>query len=472
MIHRVARLAHEGQPLVVVLNAGAGQPLLGDVRAEGRRIDDPAQHLQAVDHGAAVVLGVEVVVEDGGRLRRVARAQAHPAARLRVQLRERAREARVRVQVAAALGHREVDEVELAVGAGELGAGAHEGGGVAGAHGQGPAALDEPLQAHAGLAPDRRHVVVERDGLRAAVHAAHVEVVLEVLADLGAVVHHRDAELLQALGGADARELQQLRRIDRAAREDDLGRALGAGDAALAVLDADRAPALEDDARGERLGLHAQVRALHRRTQVADRGAHPPAVLRGGLVVARALLALAVEVVVAGNAVGLAGGDEGVAHLEAVGNVGDGERAADAVPRVGAPALVLGLLEEGQQLGPGPSGDLPAVEVLGLAADVDEPVDGRRTAQHLAARGVDAPAVERRLRLRLVRPVHVQVVEQLAVAERNVDPRVGVARAGLEQQHLAPPPLGEAIGEHAAGRAGADDDGVVGVHDGSMISWR
>ncbi len=65
------------------------------------------------------------------------------------------------------------------------------------------------------------------------------------------------------------------------------------------------------------------------------------------------------------------------------------------------------------------------------------------------------------LGLRLVAPVDSLVGEQLAVAQRHMDPRVGIARAGLEQQHAALAIGGQAVGQHAAGRAGAGDDGVV-----------
>jgi hypothetical protein len=43
----------------------------------------------------------------------------------------------------------------------------------------------------------------------------------------------------------------------------------------------------------------------------------------------------------------------------------------------------------------------------------------------------------------------------------NVDPRIAVVAAGFQQQHAGPGIGAQAIGEHAAGRAGADDDEVV-----------
>ena len=45
----------------------------------------------------------------------------------------------------------------------------------------------------------------------------------------------------------------------------------------------------------------------------------------------------------------------------------------------------------------------------------------------------------------------------LEVTDRNMDPRVPVASAGLDKQNAARGVGGEAIGEHATGRARADD---------------
>ena len=49
----------------------------------------------------------------------------------------------------------------------------------------------------------------------------------------------------------------------------------------------------------------------------------------------------------------------------------------------------------------------------------------------------------------------------LAHAERDMDERMEVAPARLEQQHARRAVLAQAIGQHAAGRTGADDDVVV-----------
>jgi hypothetical protein len=53
---------------------------------------------------------------------------------------------------------------------------------------------------------------------------ADVEVVLQVAADIGGIVDDIDAEAAQFIRRTDAGQHQRLRRIDRAAAEDDLAR--------------------------------------------------------------------------------------------------------------------------------------------------------------------------------------------------------------------------------------------------------
>ncbi len=175
-----------------------------------------------------------------------------------------------------------------------------------------------------------------------------------------------------------------------------------------------------------------------RRPQIADRGRPAPAVLGGELEIAGAFLGGAVEIVVARVARLLRGCDEGFAQRMRLAHIGDRERPAGAVQFVAAALLVLGAPEIGQHVGKAPA-DIaelaPVVVVLVLAAHIEQAVDRARAAQHLAARLDDLPVVELGLRLGRVEPVDLGIVEQLAVAERNVDPDVAVAPAGFQQQH-------------------------------------
>ena len=72
--------------------------------------------------------------------------------------------------------------------------------------------------------------------------------VLEVVPDAGQVGHDRDPERLEVLRPADARQLEELRRVDRAAGQDDLAALDPLGSAAPPLdVDRDRPPPVEDD---------------------------------------------------------------------------------------------------------------------------------------------------------------------------------------------------------------------------------
>src|SRR5882672_1336985 len=431
MEHRLSHSAAVVEPLRVALYPRPGQVFGADVIAHGGRVDDAPHELQPLDHDAAIVLGSEVVVADGGRGGRVPATDMYRAARLDLELRHGAGEAGVPVQDPAALGSREIDEVELRVGPLQLRPGADERGSMAGAYCQGSLLEQEVPQTHERHAPQAHHVVVQSNSLGTAPERAHVEMVLQIRADAGRLVHDRNAVPLEQRSRTDARQLEKLRRVKRAAAKNDLSCADRMKLAFFLKLDSDRTAIRKADPGRESIDLDLQVRPLLRRPQVADRSAAAAAFGRRRLVIAGALLHGTVEVVVARNAERHRGGDEGVAQLVAR-QVRYRERSTDAMPGVRAAALVLRLLEVRQEIVETPAGDRPAVEVLALTADIDQAVDRGGAAEHFAARREDAPAVQRRLGLGLVRPVEVGAREQLAVAERHVDPEIGVARPGFE----------------------------------------
>src|SRR3954471_16358652 len=105
----------------------------------------------------------------------------------------------------------------------------------------------------------------------------------------------------------------------------------------------------------------------------------------------------------------------------------------------------------------------PMVEILRLAANIEQPVDRTGPAHHLAARLNDRAAAKLGLRLGPIQPVHLRIDEALAVAERNMKPETGVLAAGFEQQDTMLPACGQPVRQHAAGRACADDD-IVELH--------
>jgi hypothetical protein len=141
-----------------------------------------------------------------------------------------------------------------------------------------------------------------------------------------------------------------LRRVDGTAAEDDLARRCGIADTALpAERHAGRAPAFEQDLFGQCLGDDAQVGPLHCRAQIADSGRAAPAIARRRLVVADAVLARAVEIIVARKAELGHRCDKGFADRVLL-DIRHAERAAHAVECVGTANLMLGALEIGQHV--------------------------------------------------------------------------------------------------------------------------
>ena len=63
------------------------------------------------------------------------------------------------------------------------------------------------------------------------------------------------------------------------------------------------------------------------------------------------------------------------------------------------------------------------------------------------------------------------MIEQFDEAGRDVDERVPVAPAGFDQQDLRVSVLGQPVGQHAAGRAGADDN-VIRLHASALPRTR
>ena len=204
-----------------------------------------------------------------------------------------------------------------------------------------------------------------------------------------------------------------------------------------------------------------QIGAAHRRPQIGIGAGGAAAAPRRGLEEAGAFLGLAVEIRIEGNAGLDRGLHEGFRQRILVPPVRHRERPAGAVKLVLAALLVLRLPEIRQHVVITPA-DIaalaPAVVVLVLAAHIKQAVDRARSAQHFSARLEHLPAAEARLRLGLVHPVDRLFLEQLAVAERHMDPDIAVLRAGLEQQHRMLAVRAQPVGEHASGGAGADDD--------------
>ena len=336
-------------------------------------------------------------------------------------------------------------EVELDVGSLEPVTRAHEAAGLRHVRGERPAPLGlEQRQVLLVQGAEQRDLLVDR------VDGARVRVVVQVETDLGQLGHYLDLQLLELGGTAEAGEHQKLRRVVGAAAHDHLAlRAVHEHLRQPHAHDTDGALALEQQRESVHMGLDGEVGAVHHRMQVRHRRARASAVAVRHLVPADSVLLRAVEVRVRGQPVRGGRVEKGLAERVARAPLGDRERPARAVVLVLAALVVLGELEVGQHLVPGPAGT-PLVVVERVAADVDHRVDRRRAAEHLPAREVDAAVVHERLVDRRVVPVLRGPVES---RERRgqVDQIVRVRSAGLEQQHVHVRVLGQAVGKHAAG---------------------
>jgi hypothetical protein len=226
--------------------------------------------------------------------------------------------------------------------------------------------------------------------------------------------------------------------------------------------------AVELDARGQCAGVHEQVAPLHRRVQVGTPGRHAQTARGGDLVVAYALGRGAVEAGIERQTGLGAGAQEALAKgMRITRHVAHLQRACAPAQFVVAVRAAFEALEVRQHLAPAPARvaqRAPVVEILGLATHEDHRIDRTRAAEHLAARPIALPAGQARLGLGAVHPVQARVVERQAVANRHADLKTPVAAAGLEQQHAVPSAGRQARGQHAAGRARADDDVVERRH--------
>ena len=96
--------------------------------------------------------------------------------------------------------------------------------------------------------------------------------ILKVLTDTLKVDRRRNIVFPKMVSIADARQHQQLRRIDDAACNYNLTLSAGNGRsvATRRIFDSDSFGVLQHHAMRERLGDHCQVRALHSGTQIGD----------------------------------------------------------------------------------------------------------------------------------------------------------------------------------------------------------
>ena len=452
--------ADEGLDLGVA--ARPGRLLAPAATRQRRLLQELAHEPEAAHQAPQVALLLQEGRVDQRRRQRIAAGQAHAAAALRPQHADVAGKAVPEHRGAAVVDQLADHEVQLQVGHGLGRVAPEKAAGLGEVAGQRPAPLLAPAPDVAHRAPGtgrRQAEQLVRAGHVPDLH--HVRVVVQVHADARQLVLHRDAVLAQVVGRADAREHQQLWRLEAARRQDHF--ALDAQRLLLTVLqigDADGAVVLEQHARGVRAGQHAQVRTRPVGRQIGAGGRAALAAPMRDLVQAHALLHGAVEVPVVGVAGLHPGLDEGLGKRVRIAQVHHVQRSARAVPGIGTALVVLRALEERQHLVPAPADVAlggPGVVVARHAAHVDHGVHRARAAQYLAARLVAAPAAQARLRHGLEAPVGAPELRQQRQAGRAVDQHAVVGRARFQQRHLHLGVLRQARCQHAAGRASAHD---------------
>ncbi len=157
----------------------------------------------------------------------------------------------------------------------------------------------------AGQHPPNRAVddVIERDAFGTTHHHPDLHVILQIVPYARRIQHDIDAMLAQQLRGPDAGELQQLRRVIRATRNQYfLSRPRCSQSALLAVLDGIGAASIEQDALRQRGSLDVQVLSSVSRAKIRDCGARSSPPPRRGLEKSCAFLRCTVEVGIDGDA--------------------------------------------------------------------------------------------------------------------------------------------------------------------------
>src|ERR1051326_7141262 len=270
------------------------------------------------------------------------------------------------------------------------------------------------------------------------------------------------------LGRADAGDLQNMRRVDGAAGQDDLaGGAHLAIDAVLAKRDTDAATPLKQQTRRDGIGLNLEIAAAARFAQKGLRRGAAPFAATGHLRIRDAFLLLAVVVGGEREASLLRRFDKAMSQGQDRAVILDDQRTAlAAVGRITIAAIRLGFTEERQHLviAPAAAAHLRPIVVIGrIAADIEHAVNRAGAPEGFAARPLQLAAGRAGLAFTEEVPVDLGVVEDAQHAGRHMDPDVAVGRASFEQ-HTPRPILGEPARAHPAGRAGPDNN-VIRVHD-------
>ena len=269
--------------------------------------------------------------------------------------------------------------IQLHVGPLQPRPGAKEPAAVVDRQAQRPAPGQQVLHPDAQLAPPGPQRLVQRRH----VHPPSIVdalMVVQMVAHIRIVAQHRQAQPGQQRAGTDARQLQDLRRVDRPARQNHLGlRPDHAQRTAMQHLDPHGATGLDHHPRHLRLGHHLQIGPLHRRAQKGARRRIAPAVLDRQLIGADPLLLRPVEIGHMRKARGLACGDVAAHQRMQIAQVfRDEQRPAAAPPGITARFGIFHRPVSRQRLVPAPAGiprRRPILVIAAVPPDIDHRVD-------------------------------------------------------------------------------------------------
>ena len=175
------------------------------------RGEDATADLQAIDHGAAIGLGRQIVRIHRGRIGGICRFQSDLAAAFGAKLIDGEPEARPWMQSILQPVGTERGDGNLHIRRGKPFARAHEQRRRAGRHGEWAGAEQMVLQPDLQLLHAALHHVVDGDRQAALQLDRRRVVILQALADARQMVHHRHAELCELILRADAGQQQKLR---------------------------------------------------------------------------------------------------------------------------------------------------------------------------------------------------------------------------------------------------------------------
>ena len=309
-------------------------------------------------------------------------------------------------------------------------------------------AKQQPAQAHRQFAQRVGQNRVERGEAFYFEHDARLQMVAQVFADAGQVMLHANAVRTQARAVPNARQLQQLRRLNRARAQRHLARRQRAAwdtrrlralrHATLSPLDAAHALAIEQQPRHLRVRYQSKIRTPLRRADITF--THTPAQATAGrhLNQATTVIIAAIGVGVLGEARLGTGTQERIAGC--IARCGRGNHQRPVMPthcRVTL-GVTLHALEQRQQLGVTPAGVAqrrPVVILSRVAAHPEHAIDVGGAADVLATRTKRRTAIDARRWLSLKAPHRPLTDDDLGDASWHAHPQPRIIYARFEQQH-------------------------------------